>query len=69
MFIDGSYCLVDTKNNKFDVVDNYKVNNKGIIDSGTQKKLEKLETYMHQFNHDTLTQEEYDIKMDKEILK
>ena len=42
MFVDGIYCLVDTKDNKFDVVDEYKINNYGIIDNGTQKKLKAL---------------------------
>lgn len=43
MFIDDIYCLVNTKDNKFDVIDNYRVNNYGIIDNGTKKKLKALE--------------------------
>lgn len=43
MFIDNTYCLVDTKDNKFDVIENYKITNKGIIDNETQKKLKTLE--------------------------
>ena len=43
MFVDGIYCLVDTKDNKFDVIDNYEINSKGIIDNGSQKKLKALE--------------------------
>lgn len=43
MFIDDIYCLVDTKDNKFEVIDNYETNNKGIIDNGIKKKLKALE--------------------------
>lgn len=43
MFIDDIYCLINTKDNKFDVIDNYKINNYGIIDNGTKKKLKALE--------------------------
>ena len=37
MFIDDFYCLVDTKDNKFDVIDSYEINSKAIIDNGTKK--------------------------------
>lgn len=43
MFIDDAYCLVDTEDNKFDIIDDYEVNSKGVIDNGTQKKLRALE--------------------------
>ena len=43
MFIDDIYCLVDTKDNKFEVIDNYKINNYGIIDNDAQLKLKALE--------------------------
>lgn len=43
MFVDGVYCLVDTKDNKFDVIDTYEINSKGVVDHGTQKKLKALE--------------------------
>lgn len=43
MFIDDIYCLVDTKDNKFDVIDNYKINNNSIIDNSCNKKLKALE--------------------------
>lgn len=43
MFLDDIYCLVDTKDNKFDVIDNYEINNYGIIDNGTKKKLKAFE--------------------------
>ena len=43
MFVDNTYCLVDTKDNKFDVIDNYKINNKGIIDNETLEKFIALE--------------------------
>lgn len=40
MFIDNIYCLVDTKGNKFDVIDNYEINSKGIIENKKAKALE-----------------------------
>lgn len=40
MFIDNVYCLVDTKDNKFDVIDNYEINSKGIIENKKVKVLE-----------------------------
>lgn len=43
MFIDNIYCLVDTKDNKFEVIDNFEINSKGIIDNKVQKKLKALE--------------------------
>lgn len=49
MFIDDIYCLVDTKDNKFDVVDNYKINNYGVIENKTQKKLKVLEIIKKRF--------------------
>lgn len=43
MFIDDLYCLVGTKDNKFDVIDSYEINSKGIIDTDTKNKLKALE--------------------------
>ena len=43
MFVDDLYCLVDTKDNKFDVIDSYEINSKGIIDADTKNKLKALE--------------------------
>lgn len=43
MFVDDLYCLVDTKDNKFDVIDSYEINSKGIIDVDTKNKLKALE--------------------------
>ena len=43
MFAHGNYYLVNTKDNKFDAIDSYKIKNYGIIDNGTQKKLKALE--------------------------
>lgn len=43
MFVDNTYCLVDTKDNKFDVIENYKITNKGIIDNESLEKLLALE--------------------------
>lgn len=43
MFVDDVYCLVNTKDNKFDVIDTYKVKSNRIIDNGTQNKLKALE--------------------------
>ena len=37
MFIDNIYCLVDTKDNKFEVIDNYDINSKGIIDKHSKQ--------------------------------
>lgn len=43
MFVDDVYCLVNTKDNKFDVIDTYEVKSNRIIDNGTQNKLKALE--------------------------
>ena len=43
MFVDNTYCLVDTKDNKFNVIENYKITNKGIIDNETLEKLIALD--------------------------
>ncbi len=42
MFANGIYCLVNTKDNKFDAIDIYKIKNHEIIDNGAQKKLKAL---------------------------
>lgn len=47
MFIDNIYCLVNTKDNKFDVIDNYEINSKGIIENKEHKAL-KVKNKPHQ---------------------
>lgn len=70
MFVDDVYCLVNTKDNKFDVIDTYEVKNDGIIDNGTQNKLKALEIIKKKDVHifwlkESETLEEYN----KELLK
>lgn len=70
MFVDDVYCLVNTKDNKFDVIDTYEVKNGGIIDNGTQNKLKALEIIKEKDVHifwlkESKTLEEYN----KELLK
>lgn len=79
MFVDNTYCLVDTKDNKFDVIENYKITNKGIIDNETLEKLLALEVIKKKTNLTTTndgkkalvfvileTEEQYDLL--KEVL-
>lgn len=43
VFVNNVYCLVDTTDNKFDIIETYTINDKGIIDNTTQKKLRALD--------------------------
>ena len=70
MFVDDVYCLVNTKDNKFDVIDTYKIKSNRIIDNGTQNKLKALEIIKKKDVHifwlkESETLEEYN----KELLK